>query len=78
MESTVDYWWDDSNVAPPNLKDIVLQSLNALNLHVDDPIKHEEWIQELEKSIDFIKAKHGVLFQIFIPHEEVNPIFLHC
>lgn len=74
MESTVDYWWDDNNVAPPNLEDIINQSLRSLNLCLKDPEKYKELVEKLQKTMDLIKADHGVLSQIFIPHEEVNNI----
>ncbi|MGL4540087.1 MAG: hypothetical protein ACRCU0_03830 [Candidatus Rhabdochlamydia sp.] len=74
MESTLDYWWDDNNVTAPSLEDIVNESFQSLNLYPKNFRKQEHLIKKLEKTVDLIQAKHGVLFQIFIPHEEVNEI----
>ena len=70
MESTVDYWWDDNNVSCPRLRDIVTESFRTLKGIDQDKIS--TLIKELEKTIELLEGEHGVLHQIFIPHEEVN------
>lgn len=74
MESTADYWWDDINVSCPILKDIVTESFRRLNGIDQDKISTNitTLIKELEKTIELLEGEHGVLHQIFIPHEEVN------
>lgn len=74
MESTVDYWWDDNNVSCPRLRDIVTESFRTLDKINQDKISTDitTLIKELEKTIELLEGEHGVLHQIFIPHEEVN------
>jgi hypothetical protein len=75
-ESTVDYWWDDSNVTPPKIDDIVNESLDTLNLlkGPDGRQKRAAFIEKLKETINLLPSDHGVMHQIFIPHEDVNNI----
>lgn len=73
MESTVDYWWDNTNVSPPSLERIVEEMFETTELGL---VKQDNFTENLKKTLDILNSKgtedRGVIFQMFVPHEEVN------
>jgi hypothetical protein len=78
MESTADYFWNASSVSAPKVKDVVLETLNSCKLLEGQRDVRERLILDLTKALDLISGDRGVLYQLFIPHDEVNKTLYVC
>jgi hypothetical protein len=78
MESTADYYWNASSVSAPKIEDIVLETLDSCKLLEDREDVRERLILDLTRTLELISGERGILYQLFIPHDEVNKTLYVC
>jgi hypothetical protein len=73
QESTLDFWWDNSNIAPPSFASIMEEACENAGIGT---AKCEKSIEDLEKALTILRSdgeqERGVILQMFVPHAEVN------